>query len=51
MGQGAPDQEQGPLRQAVEGKCLSTDFEAAYEHMIPFVAAGFRAVCQKRAKR
>ncbi len=27
------------------GRCLSTDFEAAYDHMIPFVAAGFRQVC------
>ncbi len=32
------------------GKCLSADFEAAYNHMIPFVAAGFRQVCGKRAK-
>lgn len=28
------------------GKCLSSDFQAAYDHMIPFVAAGFRRVCQ-----
>ena len=27
------------------GKCLSSDFDAAYDRMIPFVAAGFRAVC------
>ncbi len=27
------------------GKCLSSDFGAAYERMIPFVAAGFREVC------
>lgn len=27
------------------GKCLSTDFKAAYDHMIPFTAAGFRKVC------
>ncbi|MFV0478679.1 MAG: TetR/AcrR family transcriptional regulator [Parahaliea sp.] len=26
--------------------CRSEDFEAAYDHMIPFVAAGFRQVCQ-----
>lgn len=25
--------------------CRSTDFESAYNHMIPFVAAGFREVC------
>lgn len=30
------------------GKCRSADFEAAYDHMIPFVAAGFREVCGKR---
>ena len=29
------------------GKCISTDFDAAYDHMIPFIAAGFRAVCNK----
>jgi hypothetical protein len=27
------------------GKCRSSDFEAAYNHMIPFSAAGFRVVC------
>ncbi len=27
------------------GKCLSSDFDAAYDRMIPFVAAGFRAIC------
>lgn len=31
------------------GKCRSADFEAAYDHMIPFVAAGFRQVCGKSA--
>ncbi len=29
------------------GKCLSSDFDAAYTRMIPFVAAGFREVCGK----
>lgn len=33
------------------GKCRSADFEAAYDHMIPFVAAGFREVCGKRARQ
>lgn len=34
-----------------EGKCRSTDFHAAYDHMIPFVAGGFKRVCAKsRAK-
>jgi len=28
------------------GVCHSSDFEAAYDHMIPFVAAGFRQVCK-----
>nr|WP_229801751.1 hypothetical protein [Halioglobus japonicus] len=27
------------------GKCRSSDFQAAYDHMIPFTAAGFRQVC------
>ena len=27
------------------GKCKSSDFDAAYNRMIPFVAAGFRKVC------
>ena len=27
------------------GKCRSSDFQAAYDHMIPFTAAGFRVVC------
>ncbi len=27
------------------GLCRSSDFQAAYDHMIPFVAAGFRQVC------
>ena len=31
------------------GRCKSSDFEAAYDHMIPFVAAGFRKVCRKPA--
>lgn len=30
------------------GKCRSSDFTAAYDHMIPFTAAGFRKVCGKK---
>lgn len=30
------------------GLCESSDFRAAYDHMIPFVAAGFREVCGAR---
>ena len=30
------------------GVCRSADFEAAYDHMIPFMAAGFRKVCASR---
>ena len=30
--------------------CHSSDFEAAYDHMIPFMAAGFREVCKPREK-
>jgi AcrR family transcriptional regulator len=32
------------------GRCRSADFEAAYDHMIPFVAAGFRRVCTPAAE-
>lgn len=28
------------------GLCVSSDFRAAYDHMIPFIAAGFREVCR-----
>jgi AcrR family transcriptional regulator len=35
----------GRIDQLSEGRCLSSDFRAAYDHMIPFVAAGFRQVC------
>ena len=35
----------GRIDKLSKGKCRSSDFDAAYEHMIPFVAAGFRAVC------
>jgi AcrR family transcriptional regulator len=30
------------------GLCRSADLQAAYDHMIPFVAAGFREVCASR---
>jgi AcrR family transcriptional regulator len=30
------------------GLCSSADFEAAYDHMIPFMAAGFRELCQSK---
>jgi len=30
------------------GLCRSEDLQAAYDHMIPFVAAGFREVCASR---
>ncbi len=33
------------------GKCRSSDFEAAYDHMIPFSAAGFRVVCSATKSR
>ncbi len=35
----------GRIDRLSEGKCLSSDFDAAYTRMIPFVAAGFREVC------
>lgn len=33
------------------GLCSSADFEAAYDHMIPFMAAGFRKVCASAPSR
>ena len=35
----------GRIDRLSRGKCLSSDFDAAYERMIPFIAAGFREVC------
>lgn len=36
----------GRIDRLSDGLCRSDDFQAAYDHMIPFVAAGFRAVCK-----
>lgn len=35
----------GRIDKLSKGKCKSTDFNAAYGNMIPFMAAGFRKVC------
>ncbi|MDP5055139.1 MAG: TetR/AcrR family transcriptional regulator, partial [Congregibacter sp.] len=35
----------GRIDKLSEGHCLSADFQAAYDHMIPFTAAGFRKLC------
>lgn len=35
----------GRIDRLSNGKCLSSDFDTAYERMIPFIAAGFREVC------
>lgn len=35
----------GRIDKLSRGKCRSADFQAAYDHMIPFTAAGFRRVC------
>ena len=37
----------GRIDRLSNGLCQSTDFRAAYDHMIPFVAAGSREVCAK----
>lgn len=37
----------GRIDKLSKNKCRSTDFQAAYDHMIPFVAAGFRNVCNR----
>lgn len=38
----------GRIDKLSKGKCRSEDFQAAYDHMIPFTAAGFRKVCTGR---
>jgi AcrR family transcriptional regulator len=38
----------GRIDELSRGLCRSADFEAAYNHMIPFMAAGFREVCASR---
>jgi len=35
----------GRIDKLSKGLCKSTDFKAAYDHMIPFIAAGFQRVC------
>ncbi len=35
----------GRIDRLSDGQCVSSDFDAAYERMIPFIAAGFREVC------
>lgn len=35
----------GRIDRLSHGLCKSTDFDQAYDKMIPFIAAGFRAVC------
>jgi len=41
----------GRIDQLSGGKCRSSDFRAAYDHMIPFTAAGFRKVCGEATAR
>ena len=36
----------GRIDKLSHGLCQSSDFRAAYDHMIPFVAAGFKQVCK-----
>ncbi|MEE4237300.1 MAG: TetR/AcrR family transcriptional regulator [Anderseniella sp.] len=38
----------GRIDKLSRGKCKSADFQAAYDHMIPFTAAGFRKLCTSR---
>jgi AcrR family transcriptional regulator len=39
----------GRIDKLSRGRCHSADFQAAYDHMIPFMAAGFRTVCARPA--
>lgn len=43
--------ETGRIDRLSGGLCKSSDFDAAYNRMIPFVAAGFREVCGNKGKR
>jgi AcrR family transcriptional regulator len=38
----------GRIDQLSRGACRSSDFKAAYDRMIPFVAAGFERVCGRK---
>lgn len=40
----------GRIDKLSRGLCHSADFQAAYDHMIPFMAAGFREVCAAAAR-
>ncbi|HUH36765.1 MAG TPA: hypothetical protein VL027_02355 [Spongiibacteraceae bacterium] len=41
----------GRIDRLSNGKCHSDDFEAAYQRMVPFMAAGFREVCGRKARK
>lgn len=36
----------GRIDRLSNSKCLSEDFDAAYDRLVPFVAAGFREICK-----
>jgi AcrR family transcriptional regulator len=38
----------GRIDKLSRGVCKSSDFQSAYDHMIPFIAGGFRQVCGAR---
>ena len=38
--------ETGRIDRLSSGRCVSTDIEGLYRRMVPFIAAGFRRVCQ-----
>jgi AcrR family transcriptional regulator len=42
--------ETGRIDRLSQGLCASTDVEAIYRRMVPFVAAGFRRVCEPEAQ-
>jgi AcrR family transcriptional regulator len=39
--------ETGRIDRLSDGACVSTDVEALYRRMVPFIAAGFRRVCER----
>ena len=40
--------ETGRIDSLSDGLCSSSDLDAIYDNMVPFLAAGFRALCHDR---
>ncbi|MDX1581754.1 MAG: TetR/AcrR family transcriptional regulator, partial [Alphaproteobacteria bacterium] len=42
--------ETGRIDELSEGICKSSDLDAVHARMVPFIAAGFRALCERGQK-